>query len=156
VRSLAIYEKALGKEHIAVADSLNKLVALYYTQGIYQKAEPLQVLSLAIWEKLNGKENLLVAEILNNLAFLYQAQGSYQKAEAVYLRVLAIKNKLAGKEDTDSLNNLASLYQAQGSYEKAEPLESAIAGNCGESMGQRRSIGRKKPKQFGISVPSTG
>src|SRR5262249_44791518 len=37
LRALAIYEKALGAEHPAVASSLNNLAALYYNQGKYEE-----------------------------------------------------------------------------------------------------------------------
>ncbi len=125
MRSLAIREKALGKEHPNVATSLNNLAQLYQDQGSYQKAEPLFVRSLAIREKALGKEHPNVATSLNNLATLYQTQGNYEKAEPLFVRSLAISEKVLGKEHPDvanSLNNLAGLYHAQGSYEKAEPL----------------------------------
>ena len=54
-RSLAIREKALGKDHPDVATSLNNLAALYHNQGKYAEAEPLYQRSLAIWEKALGK-----------------------------------------------------------------------------------------------------
>ena len=46
--ALAIYEKALGREHPNVAASLNNLAALYDTQGKYAEAEPLYQRALAI------------------------------------------------------------------------------------------------------------
>ncbi|MGB6301921.1 MAG: tetratricopeptide repeat protein, partial [Rivularia sp. (in: cyanobacteria)] len=47
-RALAIREKVLGEEHPDVAQSLNNLALLYYSQGNYSKAEPLYLHSLAI------------------------------------------------------------------------------------------------------------
>ena len=124
-RSLAIREKALGKEHPDVATSLNSLANLYTNQGNYEKAEPLYQRSLAIREKALGKEHPDVASSLNNLGELYRNQGNYEKAEPLYQRSLAIREKALGKEHPDvasSLNNLALLYWNQGNYEKAEPL----------------------------------
>ena len=47
-RSLAIWEKALGKDHPNVATSLNNLAGLYRDQGKYVEAEPLHKRALAI------------------------------------------------------------------------------------------------------------
>ena len=54
-RSLAIYEKVLGRDHPDVADSLNNLAVLYRAQGRYADAEPLYRRSLAIREKILGR-----------------------------------------------------------------------------------------------------
>src|SRR5712691_9066154 len=67
-RVLAIREKALGRDHPAVATSLNNLAELYRSQGRYADAEPLYRRSLAIWEKALGRDHPDVALSLNNLA----------------------------------------------------------------------------------------
>jgi tetratricopeptide (TPR) repeat protein len=76
-RSLAIREKALGPDHLAVAESLNNLAVLSFNQGRYADAEPLYQRSLAIWEKALGHDHPDVATALNNLAELYRGQGRY-------------------------------------------------------------------------------
>src|SRR6516164_9057315 len=53
---LAIREKALGRDHPDVAQSLNNLATLYRNQGRYADAEPLYQRSLAIAEKALGHE----------------------------------------------------------------------------------------------------
>jgi len=123
-RTLALREKVLGKEHLFVATSLNRLGLLYADMGNYSQAEPLYQRSLAIREKVLGKEHLLVAQSLNNLAELYRAMGNYSQAEPLYQRSLAILEKVPGKEYpyAISLNNLALLYQAMGNYSQAELL----------------------------------
>ena len=124
-RSLAIREKALGKDHPKVAISLNNLAELYHAQGRYEQAAPLYTRSLAIDEKVLGKDHPDVALSLNNLAALYYTQGRYEQAAPLYTRSLAIREKALGKDHPDvaqSLNNLAALYQAQGRYEQAVPL----------------------------------
>jgi tetratricopeptide (TPR) repeat protein len=50
-RSLAIWEKALGRDHPDAATSLNNLASLYASQGRYAYAEPLYQRSLALLEK---------------------------------------------------------------------------------------------------------
>ncbi len=138
-RSLAIREKALGKEHPDVATSLNNLAELYRTQGQYAKAEPLYQRSLAIREKALGKEHPDVAESLNNLAGLYDTQGQYAKAESLHHRSLATDEKVLGKEHpavATDLNNLAELYRTQGQYAKAEPLYQRSLANMEKALGK--------------------
>ncbi len=60
-RALAIWEKALGPDHPAVATSLNNLGELYRAQGRYAQAEPLYKRALAIWEKALGPDHPSVA-----------------------------------------------------------------------------------------------
>jgi CHAT domain-containing protein/Flp pilus assembly protein TadD len=122
---LAIWEKALGRDHPNVATALNNLAGLYRSQGRYADAEPLYQRSLAIREKALGRDHPNVATSLNNLAFLYDIQGRYADAEPLYQRSLVIREKALGREHPDvaqSLNNLAALYWSQGRYPDAEPL----------------------------------
>jgi len=124
-RSLAINEKALGKEHADVAWSLNDLAGLYRIQARYAKAEPLYRRALEIREKALGPEHPDVARSLNGLGLLYAAQGQYAKAEPLYEQALAIREKALGLEHPDvaaSLNNLARCYANQDQHAKAEPL----------------------------------
>jgi tetratricopeptide (TPR) repeat protein len=61
-RALSIWEKALGREHPDVANSLHNLALLYKTQGQYAKAERLYERALAIREKALGPEHPGVAK----------------------------------------------------------------------------------------------
>jgi tetratricopeptide (TPR) repeat protein len=124
-RSLAIKEKALDPNHIAVATSLNNLGKLYTKQHRYAEAEPLYKRSLAINEKALGPNDPAVATSLNNWAELYSAQSRYAEAEPMYKRSLAINEKVYGTNHPDvatALNNLAALYASQRRYAEAEPL----------------------------------
>jgi tetratricopeptide (TPR) repeat protein len=66
-RSLAIREKALGKDHSDVAGSLINLAVLYQAQGDYAKAEPLHQRSLAISEKALGPDHPDTKTVRDNL-----------------------------------------------------------------------------------------
>ena len=134
-RALAIFEKALGKDHADVANTLNNLAELYHAIGNYNQAEPVYQRSLAIYEKVLRKDHPYIANTLNNLAVLYQDMKKYSQAELLYQRALAMREKLLGslairekvlgKEHPDvatSINNLATLYQAMRSYSQAELL----------------------------------
>jgi tetratricopeptide (TPR) repeat protein len=124
-QALAIWEKALGREHPDVATGLNNLALLYKSQGKYAEAEPLYQRALKIREKSLGPDHSDVAQSLNNLAVLYRAQGKYAEAEPLHQRALAIWEKALGPDHPNvafSLNNLAELYRTQGKYAEAEPL----------------------------------
>jgi len=124
-RSLAIRETALGRDHPALATSLNNLAGLYYRQGRYAEAEPLYQRSLTILQKAHGRDHPDVAISLNNLAALYDSQGRYAEAEPLYQHSFAISEKTLGRDHPDvahSLINLALLYQSQARYAEAEPL----------------------------------
>ncbi|WP_051382754.1 CHAT domain-containing tetratricopeptide repeat protein [Gloeobacter kilaueensis] len=124
-RALAIREKVLGPEHPEVAQSLNDLASLYYSQGNYAGAEPLYGRTLAILEKVRGPEHQDVAMTLSNLAVLYADQGDYARAEPLYRRALTILEKVRGPEHpvvAVILGNLAILYSSQGNDAEAEPL----------------------------------
>lgn len=51
--ALAIREKTLGKDHPAVAATLNNLAVLYGKRGKYKEAEPLCKRALEIREKVD-------------------------------------------------------------------------------------------------------
>jgi CHAT domain-containing protein len=124
-RALAIYEKAAGPEHPAVATLLNNLGQVDKVQGRYAEAEPLIKRSLAIREKVLGRDHPDVARSLNNLADLYERQGRYADARPLYLRALSIREQAVGRDHPDtamSLNNLASFYQAQDRTADALPI----------------------------------
>ncbi len=124
-RALAIRERALGPDHLDVAQSLNNLAVLFHGQGRTAEAEPLQQRALAIRERALGPDHLHVAQSLNNLAGLYHDQGRWAEAAPLYLRALAIRERALGPDHPDvanSLNNLAGLHHDQGRTAEAEPL----------------------------------
>lgn len=53
--ALAIREKTLGKDHPAVAATLNNLAVLYGKRGKYKEAEPLCKRALEIREKVKTR-----------------------------------------------------------------------------------------------------
>ncbi len=131
-RALAIWEKALGPEHLDVGASLNNLAGLYHAQGNYAEAEKFFRAALKEAEKF-GNQDPRLATSLNNLAGLYRAQSGYAQAEPLQRRALAILEKTQGPEHPNvasSLNNLAELYREQGKYEQAKPLAAWVVGSC--------------------------
>ena len=123
--ALAIYEQALGPDHLGTATSLNNLALLYRSQGRYGEAEPLYLRALEIREQALGPDHPDTATSLNNLALLYESQGRYTEAEPLLQRALAINEQALGPDHpstASSLNNLALLYRSQGRFTEAEPL----------------------------------
>ncbi|MBD2624907.1 tetratricopeptide repeat protein [Trichormus variabilis] len=108
-----------------LANSLNNLAFLYYSQGRYSEAEPLYIQALELKKRLLGELHPDIATSLNNLAALYASQGRYTEAEPLYIQALELKKCLPEGSHPDiatSLNNLAALYDSQGRYTEAEPL----------------------------------
>jgi CHAT domain-containing protein len=130
-RLLAIKEKALGPEHLAVAAGLNNLAVLYRSTGQYAKAEPLFQRALAINEKALGSAHPDVALSLNNLAGLYQQTGAYAKAEPLYQWALTIWEKALGPEHPTVgvvLSNQAAMSIRGGGHQHASDLFVRIFG----------------------------
>ncbi len=90
-RSLAIREKALGREHPDVAQSLNNLGALYPALGHYAEAEARYKRALAIREKTLGPEHPDVAQSLETYAGLLRETGRNNEATIVETRAKAIR-----------------------------------------------------------------
>ncbi|BCL78996.1 tetratricopeptide repeat protein [Ktedonobacteria bacterium brp13] len=123
--ALHIQEQILGSEHLQVADSLNYLAALYWSQGKYAEAEMLLLRALSIWEQSLDPDHPDMARVLNNLANLSWEQGKYAEAEPRYQRARRIWTRTLGPDHphvASSLNNLAELYRMQSKYAEAKPL----------------------------------
>ena len=123
--ALEIREKALGPNHLDVAQSLNNLASIWRKQGKLEEAEPFTKRSLEIREKALGPNQPDVAQSLNNLAIIWWNQGRLSEAEPLLRRSLKIREEALGPNHPDvaiSLNNLATLYAGQGKLAEAEPL----------------------------------
>jgi len=123
--SISINEKVLDEDDPIIANQINNLALLYYSQGKYEQAEPFFLRAIEIDEKTLGKDHPQLATHLNNLAELYRAQGKDDQAEPLYLRAIEIGEKTLGAKHPNlaiRLNNLAGLYYSQGKYEQAGPL----------------------------------
>jgi CHAT domain-containing protein len=112
--------------HPLLADSLNNLAELHYTQGEYSKAEPLFARALTMYEALFPPVRYLqghpdLAMSLNNLAFLHEAQGEYGKAEPLFARALKMYGSsaaalAASAPEATALNYLSSLPLTRDGY----------------------------------------
>jgi CHAT domain-containing protein/Tfp pilus assembly protein PilF len=124
-RSLAILEKSVDLDSVAIAPELNNLGALYERQQRYAEAEPLFRRALAVSEKALPPGHPDVGRALNNLATLYERQDRHADSEPLFKRALAIYEKAAGPENpavATLANNLGQVIKAEGRYAEAEPL----------------------------------
>jgi CHAT domain-containing protein len=116
-RTLAIFEKTLGRDHADVANALDGLSAVYNLQGRHAESIPLATRALAILEKINGPDHRALVNPLDGLALVYTVQAQYAEAERLSRRALAIQQKAFGPEHRNighRLTRLASIYARQG------------------------------------------
>ncbi len=129
-QALPLREKALGPDHVGVANSLQMLANIHFYKGDYPKAELLLLRAIGIWEKTSPTSSDLF-RILANLGGVYSQMGDLDKAEQFIQRGLEIQEKLAGADHPNVatvLNNLAIIAKTKGDNRKAEALyERAIA-----------------------------
>ena len=74
LRDLAITEKALGKDHPAVATTLNNLALLYRVQGHYAQAEPLYLRAIEIAEFRLGADHPNTVTFKDNYQAMLRAK----------------------------------------------------------------------------------
>ncbi len=132
-RALATSERLGGPAHPAVAESLNRLGALYASPvgrvvlpGRLEQAEPLFQRALAIREKALGPAHPAVAEALSNLTALYVTQRRYAQAEPLIQRALAIREKALGPAHpavAQSLEEYAGLLRETNRTTEATRME---------------------------------
>ena len=92
-RMLAVYERAVGPDHIYVTASLNTLAELYRAVGDYARTENLYQRILKIKERSLGLDHPELAQPLMRLIELFYSQGDYQKAEPILQHYLAVLEK---------------------------------------------------------------
>jgi tetratricopeptide (TPR) repeat protein len=120
-RVLGMQQKKLGRNHPAVATSLNNLGLLYYLQKRNIEAERLLKRALRIARKTHSHPSL--ASMLHNLGVVYQARGNYAKAEPLLRRALGERERAFGPdhpEVVNSLNNLGIVYRKRHRFAQAE------------------------------------
>lgn len=124
-RAVELNEKALGKDAISLANSLNNLGALYMAMADYRHADDAYKRSLAIYEKAKGAESFSLTKMLDQLAWIRYALGLGDDARQMLERSLGIKEKVSGKESVDAgqaLVYLGQFYEKQGRYKQAVPF----------------------------------
>ncbi len=99
--ALAIYQKPFGREHPAVAASLNNLAFVLGGEGKLDAAEALFREALPLNRKLLGDEHPQVGICLSRFGTVLQDQGRFPEAEEMYREAVTIQTKLLDKKASD-------------------------------------------------------
>jgi len=128
-QSLAIREKALGKDHPDVAESLSGLAGALSLKRI-EEAERLARRSLSIREKALGENHPDVAESLSSLTEVILEIGKPSEIESYLRRAITIRETSLGRTHpllAESLVNLGVFFDKRGQCQDAEaPMRRAI------------------------------
>lgn len=96
LRSLAIRERRIGREHRHLVHALNELAVLRRGAHRYAEAEEPLRRVLSIQERRHGPHHPRTADALHQLAHLAQRAGRYAEAESLNRRILAIRERELG------------------------------------------------------------
>lgn len=137
-RAVEIKEKALGAEHLDVADSLMILGSILQRRGLYAEAQPVLERTLAILRGSLGESDIRVGKAEHNIGSFFNRTGDLEKAESHLKNALRIFEKAEGPESvraadtTESLANLAAdrgrLEEAEGLYERSLRVREKLLG----------------------------
>lgn len=122
LRELEIRQKALGNEHLDVAEALFDVAEVHAYEGAHAQAETLHRQALAIREKRVGKKDLLVASSLEALGAVLVAQRQLDHAEIVFRRALTIREEKLGKDHAlvaSLWSDIAAVFYYKSEYQLA-------------------------------------
>ncbi len=150
-RSLQIYQKQLGEEHIDTLDAMNRLAKVYQSMGRFEKAEELhsnllKMIPIVLGSKeelshvLDG--NLVIEQLhflaMSNLARVYIEQGQHDKAEPLLLKMAEGRLKTQDNKHLytlDSLKNQIELYEAWTTPIHSEQSRKIISNSLEKTFG---------------------
>ena len=124
-RALAIQERALGPDHLHVAQTINDVALLYNKLGIHAKALLLSKRALAISERTLGPDHPDVVQLWANVALVHADDEHYSQTLSLLDSTLPRLERTLGPDHPDLakyLYNVAMACRAQGDYGKALPL----------------------------------
>ena len=124
-QALASGQKAFGRDHVRVAQTLHDLGVLASDTGDYALAGARLEDALAMRRRLLGPAHADLAVTLAELGRIYQDQGFNFRAEPLHREALAIRQQLLGHEHGEtavSLSDLASVLRLNGDLAGAEAL----------------------------------
>ncbi len=121
-RAVELRERALGPDHMLVANARNNLGAVLMQKGKYDEAARVLARSLAIMEKNGAGATEHAADIGNRLGLLALELKNYKEAVGHFQRALAIREKARGASDpalVPQLLNLTDAFFLMGDREQA-------------------------------------
>ncbi|KAL7266721.1 hypothetical protein RUND412_010723 [Rhizina undulata] len=131
-RAIAVYEKALGKNHPSSLDTIHCLAWILYKQSQYDEALELYERVLARKEKAFGSDHSSIFNVLNDMALISTDQGRYEEALEIFQRALDGKLKSLGNDHSSTLEtmmNIAYVFDELERYDEAlQWYQKALAG----------------------------
>lgn len=121
-QALAMYQAAMGPNHLSVATAYSMLGSFFYTHDRFAEAEEAFAQALAIDRRALGPEHPEVAKDMYNLANVLTLLGKHAEADAMYRRCLVIREKVLGSQDpavARSLLGMGMSFAKQGRYKDA-------------------------------------
>ncbi len=121
-RALAIQERVLGPEHLALSRTLNNLALILQSLGRNQEARAMLERTLAIRETTQGADHPDLALPLNNLALAIMKTGDDATALPIFERAIALHEANRDGDNpriASALNNIAMLYARREELDKA-------------------------------------
>ncbi|MBW1811452.1 MAG: serine/threonine protein kinase, partial [Deltaproteobacteria bacterium] len=121
-KSLELFNKALGEQHLRIATAYDNLGVALKGQGKYDEAIENYLKAHAIREKILDKRHPDIGNSLNNLGVVFDEKGDDKKAIAYYRQALEIWTKALGTDNPRvamATNNIGSYYEDHAQYEEA-------------------------------------
>ncbi len=122
-RALEVQRAHWGTDHADIANTLNTLGSVHWSDGEVEEADKYLSEALEMRRRLYGNTHPDVFTSMNNYALVLLDKNELDEAEKLYLETLEARKKYYGEEHTKvgvSLNNLAFFLQRRGKYEEAE------------------------------------
>ncbi|MCP4660737.1 MAG: serine/threonine protein kinase [bacterium] len=123
--ALKLRRRALGEDHVLVAESLNDLAFLYQHMGDAEQSEAHLRRSLEIRYQSSDPDVAELSHSINNLAIALYDRGYYAEAEPLFRRVITMRRSLYDDDHpavVRARSNLAAVLVQQGAYDVAEAL----------------------------------
>ena len=112
----------LGEDHLAMADTYNKLGILKKYEGDFIESLKLHNNALSIRAEHLTMEHPLVGRSLNNIGVVYADLGNYDRALNFYNEALEIRKSALGEKNVDvaqDYNNIAVALKNNGDFEQS-------------------------------------
>ena len=122
-------KRTFGSDHPNVAESLNNLALICYSQGKEAEAAIFEQTLTQRQGDVLWPEHPDSSQYLNKLVLLNLAKRKYAQAESFFERALTIKKYALGQDHSDLsqiLGNLADLHKSQGNYSRAESFLTSL------------------------------
>ncbi|KAJ5519017.1 Tetratricopeptide-like helical [Penicillium expansum] len=111
----------LGEDHPDTLASMTHLSLMYWNQGRWEEAEPLQVQVLETYKTTLGEDHPDTLASMTNLAWTYWNQGRWEEAEQLDVQVMETYKTTLGEDHPDtlaSMTNLALTYRNQDRWKR--------------------------------------